>query len=415
MDEKINDIDILLNSVFKEENLRERFERRIHSLKMSQTGAQKIMKVARRTLNGILDGTQKRTDLKNVRKVATFLNISVDQLMEMHSVMTEKNFEFENTPSNTKKFIKSKFDLAAMRKAGFIENINDPKEVENKIVAFFGFSSIFEYKKRAFDTAFSAGALALRDIHKTSSGTNEISNNSLTTDFWLTTAKSLATRIDNPHQYNRQNLINFFPQIRWYSRNEEFGFVNVIKELYRLGVTVVFIPRFSNLHIRGATFAVDNKPCIALTDYRGYYPTLWHCLIHELYHVLFDWIEILKDVYSFHISDATEESLTLNERELEADEFAQKYLFSEEKMEDVKLFIYDRRYIEEIARDNNVHPSIIHSYYAHANAKTDRMAWARARRFMPEITKSVYPLSMPWDSNKSIEEIAKKLKLEIYN
>ncbi|MBL7740332.1 MAG: helix-turn-helix transcriptional regulator [Chitinophagaceae bacterium] len=413
MDDKHNDIDTLLNGIFKSESLRERFERRLHNLKMSQTGAEKLMKIARRTLNGILDGTQKRADLKNLKKVATFLNMSVDKLIELHSAMAEKNFEYQSTPTNNKRFIKSNFDLAALRKAGFIENISDFKSIEEKIVSFFGFGSIFEYKKRAFDTAFSAGALALRTMNNADPETT--SHNCLITDFWLTSAKSLATRIDNPYQYNRQKLIDFFPQIRWYSRNEEFGFVNVIKELYRLGVTVVFLPRFSNLHIRGATFAVDNKPCIALTDYRGFYPTLWHCLIHELYHTLFDWIEILNDAYSFHVSDATEEVLTLNEKEIEADEFAQKYLFSEEKMEDIKLFIYDRRYIEEIARDNNVHPSIIHSYYAHANAKTDRMAWVRARRFMPEITKSVFPVANSWNTDKTLDEIAKKLKLEIYN
>ncbi len=84
-------------------------------------------------------------------------------------------------------------------------------------------------------------------------------------------------------------------------------------------------------------------------------------------------------------------------------------------MEEVTPYIYNRQYLEEIARDNNVHPSIIHSYYAHAKAKTDRMAWVRARRFMPSITKSVYKFINPWNSNKSIDEIAKKLKLEMYN
>ncbi len=416
MDEKLNEIDNLLNGIFKFQSLRDRFQKRIHNLDMSQTAAEKLMKISRRTINGVLDGTQKKADSQSLKKLADFLNISVDKLLELHSSMSEKNFENQSTTSNNKKFIKHSFDLAALRKSGFIESISDFDEIEKKITNFFGFNSIFEYKKRAFDTAFSAGALALRNVQEIDKDFNlNTSHNCLITDFWLTASKALATKIDNPYQFDRQKLINFFPQIRWYSRNEEYGFMNIIKELFKLGITIIFLPRFSNLHIRGATFALDNKPCIALTDYRGFYATLWHCLIHELYHVLFDWIEIQNNIYSFHISDAIEEMINLNEKEIEADEFAQKYLFSEEKIADVSPYIYDRKFIEEVARDNNVHPSIIHSYYAHANAKTDRMAWVRARRFMPPITKSVYNLTNSWDSNNSIEELASKLKLKIYN
>ena len=126
-----------------------------------------------------------------------------------------------------------------------------------------------------------------------------------------------------------------------------------------------------------------------LTDYKGFYPTLWHCLIHELYHVLFDWDEINKDAYSYHISDDSEELLTIDERETQADDFARKYLFSKEKMEEVRPFIYNQRYINEVAKDNNVHPSIIHNYFAFDNNKNDRMVWARARRYMPDISRSV--------------------------
>ena len=411
-EEKYNEIDALLNKAFKQSSLRELFDRRIHELGLTERSVRDMLKIGYKTLRGIIDGTQKRAEIANFQKLALFLNIPVEDFIDLHSSSASKKFSEQESPANKKKFLKESFDLAALRKAGFIENINDFEGIENKVIDFFGFSSIFEYKKRAFDTAFSAGALALRDVTKSTLNT---SSRFLTTDFWLTSAKSLAVRIDNPYQYDRQKLVNFFPQIRWYSRNEEYGLTNVIKELFRIGITVIFLPRFSNLHVRGATFALDNKPCIVLTDYRGFYPTLWHCLIHELYHVLFDWIEILNDAYSFHVSDATEEVLTINEKEMEADEFAQKYLFSEEKMEEVSPYIYDRQYVEEIARDNNVHPSIIHSYYAHAHGKTDRMAWVRARRFMPPVTKSVYQLASSWNSNKSIDEIAKKLKLEIYN
>jgi len=43
------------------------------------------------------------------------------------------------------------------------------------------------------------------------------------------------------------------------------------------------------------------------------------------------------------------------------------------------------------------------------------MVWARARRFMPDAKRCVYRVANYWDNAKSLDEIAKKLKAEIYN
>src|SRR5258705_117269 len=161
---KHNDIDALLSGIFKQSSLRELFNKRMRELGLTERAVRAMLKIEYRTLNGIIDGTEK-------------------------------------------------------------------------------------------------GA----------------SKTSLSRDFWLTTAKSLAAKIDNPYHYDRQNLVAFFPQIRWYSTNEEFGLANVIKELFKIGITVIFQPRLSTLHLRGATFSVNNKPVIVLTDYKGFYATLWHC------------------------------------------------------------------------------------------------------------------------------------------
>jgi Zn-dependent peptidase ImmA (M78 family) len=400
---RYSEIDEILSGILKEATLRELFEKRLHELDLTQTAARKLLGLQRRTINGILDGTQKRANYAGFQKVATFLNLTIEEVMERHSSLVEKNFENENTPANKKKFIRENFDLIVLKKAGFIDSLTDLNKIEEKIISFFGFSSIFEYKKRAFDTAFSSGMVSQKNLLR----------NSITRDFWLTSAKNFAVKLDNPYSYDRQGLVKFFPQIRWHSTNVELGLINVIKVLFKIGITVIFQPSLSSLHLRGATFSVNNKPCIVLTDYKGFYPTLWHCLIHELYHVLFDWEEIKNN--SFHLSEDGSELFTIDEREMEADDFARRYLFSDEKMEEVKPFIYDQRYINEVAKENNVHPSIIHIYYAFDNDKTDRMVWARARRFMPDIKKCVYHLENPWDNPKPIEEVAKRKKLEIYN
>jgi HTH-type transcriptional regulator / antitoxin HigA len=402
---KYNDIDSLLRGIFREANLRSIFDGRINELKLSQSAVQKLLKIERRTLNGILDGSQKRVDTTSLQKIASFLKMPFDEFVEIHSALIEKNFSEKSTPTNKKRFIKENFDLAVLRKSGFISSITDFEEIERKIVTYFGLATIFEYKKRSFDTALSAPSLVSEKITKSAP----------VRDFWLTSAKSLASKIDNPYQYDRKNLVNFFPQLKWFSTNEELGLINAISHLFRLGITVVFQPRLSMLYLRGATFAVNNKPVIALTDYKGFYPTIWHCLIHELFHVLFDWEKISKDAYSVHTSDDTDEILTMDENELEADDFARKFLFSQDKLDAVSPFIYNQKYIEEVAKNNDIHPSIIHAYYAHDHGKIDRMAWARARRHIPDTNKSVFRIANYWDKAKPIDEVAKNLKLEIYN
>lgn len=401
MDDKSFDINALLQSAFKPQNLRSIFEKRIHELNLSETGASKLINIERRTLKGILDGTQKKADSSSLQSLAAFLNMNVDELVEIHAETSKDFFSTEDTAVNKKRFIKENFDLAVLRKAGFINSITDFAHIEDRINNFFGFNSIFEYKKREFSAAFSAGAI--------------IPKNTNARSMWLGAARDLAIKIDNPYNYERQALVNYFPQIRWYTKNTEFGFINVIKALYKIGITVIFMPRFSSLHLRGATMFVNNKPCIVITDYKGFYPTLWHCLIHELYHVLFDMDAIENNTYSCLISEDTDHVLNIDEREEEADEFARKYLFSEEKMDEVIPFIWDKKFVTEIADENNVHPSIIYIYYAYENDDKDRMAWARARRFMPDVNKAIFRLNNPWESPMPINEFVKKLKLEIYN
>jgi HTH-type transcriptional regulator / antitoxin HigA len=399
------EVDALLSGILKQPSLRELFDKRMHELKVNQTIVQKMLKIERRTLNGIVDGTQKRADTWSLQKVALFMNIPLDEFIEIHSSMIERNFSEQDTSANKKKFIKENFDLAVLRRAGFINDIAAFGDIEKRIVSFFGLSSIFEYKKRSFDTAFSSGTVNESSVEKTT----------VIRDFWLTTAKSVVSKIDNPNHYDRQYLVNFFPQIRRYSTNEEFGLINVIKQLFKFGVTVLYLPRLSALKLRGAVFAVNNKPVVVLTDYKGFYPTLWHSLIHELYHVLFDWSIINTGNKSFHISDDTDELFTIDEREIEADDFARKYLFSKEKMEEVAPFIVNSTYVEEVARDNNVHPSIIYSYHAYDTSKRDRKAWMKAKRQMPDAKIAVHRLETLWNEMTSVDEIAKKLKLEIYN
>lgn len=406
-EEKHKQANDILNNLFKEPNLRELFERRLHELNVNQTNALKMVKMERKALLGIIDGTQRRADYRNFEKLAAFLNILTEELIQKHTALLEKKFEKKESSRDKKKFIREHFDLAAFKKAGFINDVTDENEIESKINRFYGFDSIFEYEKRSFNVLFSAPSLESR-----LPGT--IEKIGLTRDNWLTAGRQLAVRLDNPYQYDRERLIKYFPQIRWYSTNIEFGLINVIKELFKIGITVIYQAPLSSLHLRGATIPVTGKPCILLTDHKGFYTTLWHALVHELYHVLFDWLDI-KSNDKPYLTEDTSQVFTITDNEMDADNFARDYLFSRKKLDDIKLYLKDQEYIDEVAKNNNVHPSFIYTYYAFDYDKVDRMAWARAKKQTPAIHKAVYRLENPFDKPTPIDDFAKKLRLEIYN
>lgn len=397
----------ILNNVFKEPTIRELFERRLHDLNIKQTNALKMLKIERKALLGIIDGKQKRNNYKSFEILAVFLNLPTEELIQKHTALLEKNFEQRDSSRDKKKFIREHFDVAALKKAGFISDVTDENEIEAKLNRFYGFDSIFEYEKRSFNVMFSAPVIQSKSLET-------VEQITLSRDNWLTAGRQLAVKLDNPYQYDREGLIKYFPQIRWFSTNVEFGLINVIKALFKLGITVLYQAPLSSLHLRGATIPVMGKPCILLTDHKGFYSTLWHALVHELYHVLFDWLDI-KANEKPHLTEDTTQVLTITDSELDADNFARDYLFSRKKIEDIKLFLKDEEYVEETAKDNNVHPSFIYTYYAYDYDKEDRMAWARAKRQTPPISKAVHRLENPFDKPMPIDEFAKKLKLEIYN
>jgi HTH-type transcriptional regulator/antitoxin HigA len=406
--EKYQQANNLLNNLFKEPSLRELFERRLHDLNLNQTNALKMLKMERKAFLGIIDGTQRRTDYTNFEKLAAFLNSQTEELIQKHTALLEKNFELKESPTrDKKKFIREHFDLASLKKAGFINDVTDADEIEAKINRFYGFNSIFEYEKRSFNAFFSAPDISSKSIET-------FERITLARDNWLTAGRQLAARLDNPYQYDREGLIKYFPEIRWYSTNVEFGLINVIKALFKLGITVIYQSPLSSLHLRGATIPVMGKPCILLTDHKGFYPTLWHGLVHELYHVLFDWLDI-KSKDKPHITEDTSQVLTITDSEMDADNFAREFLFARKKIEEIKLYLRDQEFVEETAKNNDVHPSFIYTYYAFDYDKIDRMAWARAKRFTPPISKAVYRLENPFGKPMPIEDFAKKLRLEIYN
>lgn len=394
-----SEISALINSAFvSEETLRGLFEAKVSSLNTSITAILPMLDMESRALNGILDGTKKMVDFTNLIKVANFLQVPLARVVELFAAALETNFSTGPVTVEKIKFIKDNFDLAALRKAGLIDTISDFRHIEQRLMLRLGLKSIFDYKKPDNHVAFSAGILQPK--------------NDLSRSVWIRAAMNLFAELESTYDFNRQGLIEFIPLIRWHSTNVEQGLVEVVKSLYKLGVTVIYQPSMPSLRLRGATMAVYNKPCIVLTDLMGFYSTLWFALCHEIYHILFDWPDIESNTYHT-TEDGDDIPLLVKERDRRADEFARSFLFSKDKTAKITPYLYDARYISEVAEDNQVHPSIIYLFLAFDN-KSGKKYWAKAREMSPPIEAAVSRLTVPWEEELSWEKI-EVLKKDIYN
>jgi Zn-dependent peptidase ImmA (M78 family) len=398
-------VDNLLDGLFDNNDLLDNslkglFDRRLSQLGISQTTSLKILNIESRTLKGVLEGTLKIVDFTALIKLSNFLQVPQKKIISMFLSELEKNFpDSFPYPSNKIEFINKNFDLAALKKGGIIDSITDYYQIDSKISSFLGIKNIFEYQPSIANVAFSSGAIKPK--------------NNLNRSIWLKRAKDIIHELDNPYHYDRDRLIDFFGEIRWHSTNVELGLTNVAQALYNMGVTVIFQTSLPTIHLRGATVSINNKPAIILTDYRGFYPTLWFTLIHELFHVLFDWEDIKKN--KEHISEESTEVLSDLERENEADEFACDYLFSKDKIQKSSSFINNAVLVDEYAKNNHVHPSFVYLFHAKEKGDKNRYAWNLVHKNNPDITPIIKAFDN-WieEDPKTISEVVKHLKTNIY-
>lgn len=403
--EKYKDVDNLLKKILSDATrvnffpLEDLFEHRIMYLNISRTQALNILNIDHKTLSSILAGDSKKVDFVTLLKLSDFLEISPEELVNKYFQLVGSAHNESINISKKRSFIVNNFDLPGLKKIGFISNITNYEEIEERINTFFGYETIFEHQKHKINAVFSSGK---RHTKKES------------LEFWWAAAKQSLEKTPNPYNYERDALVSFFPEIRWHSMNVERGLLTVSQALFKLGVTVIFVPKYhTDLHIKGATTLHRGKPCIILTKYTHYYATIWFTLLHELFHVLYDLEEIKKDKDQCHISGEIQ-SKEINEAE--ADDFARQYLFSDEKMAAIRPHIHEPQFVKYYSAQNHVHPSIVYSFYCWDTGEDQ--AWRRFSKNMiiPEYTGLLEKFkSSELEKFGSVQEVSKRRNAEIYN
>jgi len=344
-----------------------------------------------RILQKIKEGKTENVDFYSILKICQFLDIGIDEMSKLFVAQLNAEQIGELELSRKANFIINNFDLKGLKDASFIDTISDFRKIEQRILNFFELSSIFMYKSDIGAVAFSRTKGNSHDKMR---------------EFWVRSAFYQFEKIDNPNEYSKEQLLALIPKMAPYTRFVEKGFQHVIQALYNIGITVIVQSYLSKTQVRGGTFIVNGKPCIVITDFNKKYPYLWFALMHELYHVIFDFDQL--KALRFHLTGEPQSDLFLF-REDYADMFGWEMLFPKEKREYIKHLIKYETTVFAYAKENMVHSGIIYAVYCEdLRTQENRNEYGFYQHHFGISEKAVHIVKCnPWNKEKISEEIEK--------
>ncbi|WP_291964653.1 ImmA/IrrE family metallo-endopeptidase [Maribacter sp.] len=385
-------IDELLKQSFNEKrlSLKSLLISQLEATGLSRTQFERLVKIERKSLEHILNNTSKQTDVIKLLKIGEFLGLSINELLILFLQDRPKEEISELQSALELTFIHKYFDLKTLSAINFIQRGDDVSTIKNRIETFFGLRSLYEYERDLNEALYSRTKRSFDDKMK---------------DFWIKSSYKYFELIDNPNEFNREALVELIPKIKPYTANIKDGLLTVFRALFFIGVTVVFQPSLPKTQIRGATFLVNNKPCIVITDLLKNYATIWFALIHELHHVLYDLETISKTQY--HLSGEPDLFLMQEDK---ANSFAREYLFSEDKLKNIEPFIHNRIIVQKKAKQYNVHPCIIYAMFQHWKNERGENYWGAFKKEFPNYETATRYLNYSNWNAASIKETADKIK-----
>ncbi len=390
---KESNIDDLLKSILSNNesfDIRNEFEQKLSDYNVSRTKALKLLNIDKDVFEQIINGTAKQPNLIHVIKIAEFLEINIDKFIQIVLNNQSKTNIGSIDKARKATFLLKNFDVKTLTKLGFFDKDYDTDELVEKVLTFFGYSSIQEFENELVEPLYSRTKRNFSDKMK---------------DFWVKSAYQTFRIVDNPNEYDRNKLKDLIVKVKPYSQDVKDGLFTVCKALYNIGVTVIFQDYLSTTQVRGATFIVNGKPCIVITDFNKKYPSIWFTLLHELHHVLFDFDLI--ETNSFHLTG--DDDLFLIEDK--ADSFARDFFMAEDKFHYIKKYIDNPYLVSKFAEENEIHISIVYAFFAWYQDKLyGKKYYGMFREYYPNYKDALIKLSpISWDDT-SIRETSERIK-----
>ena len=370
------------------------FELELGRSGLTRTQVERLLGIQRRTLDKILNGEGKGHDITQVLKVGAFCGLDISQTLSMYLTVlpSEKIGEVQDAIELSR--LNALFDLKLLKAIGLIRSDKVLAEIVARIKRFFGLISLNDYESLVHNTLFSR--------------TKRQTKSEKMVDFWTTASIQLFEKISNPNPYDRDALLQLVPKIRAQSQQVESGLANVARALFAVGVTVVFQPRVPNTNVKGATFLLDESPCIVITDHGRSYPRLWFSLLHELHHVLYD-LDSIRD-WTFHLTGESNLQLLQEEK---ADHFARGMLCSDAKLDELGLQIHTPQIVAMYAKRWNVHPSIIYATFQFRMSEQGENYWGAFRKHFPDFDKATAVLNNSIWQAASLDAAAAEIRASL--
>jgi Zn-dependent peptidase ImmA (M78 family)/transcriptional regulator with XRE-family HTH domain len=366
-------------------------ESKLDALNISKNQFCKALGIETKTLRRILSGEQQKIDVITLLKISQFLGIDYRELSQLYVSDLEVEAIRGMEAARKAGYIIRTFDLDGLKKCGFLKDTQDFGYIEHRILSFYGLKSIFDYDSLLRIPLFSRTRRSASDKML---------------QFWCSTVLHELRLINNPNPFDPQLLRQIIPKVRIMSCDETMGLLNIARALYAAGVTVIVHSYVKNTQIRGATFVVDDKPCIVLQDYRQDYATLWFALAHELYHVWRDYDRMRH--LKYHLTGEASTDPNLFDDQLTEDlanEFASELLLPTDKREFIASVIDVPGSVQSYAKKWGVHESIIYGQYSYHNKDY------RFTHLIAKPDKAIRHLMVhPWDK-ESLDGVVAKLHL----
>ena len=212
---KESNIDDLLKSIFSDEeifDIRNEFEQKLTEYNISKTKALKLLNIDKDVFEQIISGTAKQPNLIHVVKIAEFLNINIDKFIQI--VLNNQSKDNIGSIDTARKatFLLKNFDVKTLTKLGFFDRDYETDELVEKVLTFFGYSSIQEFENELVEPLYSKTKRNFSDKMK---------------DFWVKSAYQTFRIVDNPNEYDRRKLKDLIVKIKPYSQDVKDGLLTV--------------------------------------------------------------------------------------------------------------------------------------------------------------------------------------------
>jgi HTH-type transcriptional regulator/antitoxin HigA len=169
---------------------------------------------------------------------------------------------------------------------------------------------------------------------------------------WLRLGEIAMRRIELP-EYNKEDFKNSLNEILKLVEIHPEDFAEQLQEIVRVvGVALVYTPGFPHAPLSGAARWVGGNPLIQLTDRYKFNDQFWFTFFHEAGHIL---LHGKKNVFI----EEFDTTLTDEEKEREANDFAAEWLLPESFSKDLPAGPITERDIRIIARRYKTHPAVV--------------------------------------------------------